>query len=218
MKESELISQFSKELKQYRDTNKLSCHFWYKLADVPLNSIAATLKQVLCKRCLRLAQTRTGLFRYQGGKNPFDVLCVIDGIPLAIEFKLHRDHTAFSLDQIKDHQVDALRDFHNAFGLGLILIGVSHEEGKVSWPVPADWFYRGRIKYTVVIPIKQWLWLTDEMRRAQRKSIPLEYFWREETPLCGRLTGARGARGWDIETFLAAVQQLSKEEAEVLVW
>jgi len=145
-------------------------------------------------------------------------LCVVDGIPIALEFKLHRDHTAFPLDQVKDHQIDALREFHNAYGLAFVMIGVTHEEDKAKWVVPGEWFYRGRLEYVAMVSIKQWYWLNREMQRLGRKSFPLEYLWKQEVPLCGRVTGVGNTRSYDIETFLSAIKRFSEEEFEEIQW
>jgi len=215
MKESDLISQFSRDLTEYRQANKLSLHYWHKLADVPLASIAASVRQCLCPACTVKVGQRTGLFRAQGGRavrNPFDVLCLIDGIPIALEFKLHKDHTAVPLDMVMDHQVEALRDFHNAYGIGLLMFGVDCERDKITWPVPPEWEYRGRLEFIAMVTIKEWYWLAREMKRLGRKSIPLDYFWRQEISLCGRTTGMRGRRWWNIPAFQEAIHKFANLE------
>jgi hypothetical protein len=59
-----------------------------------------------------------------GGKKPFDVFILDSGQAFAIEFKLHKKHTAFSLANIKPHQIAGLKRAKQNGAIAVVYIAV----------------------------------------------------------------------------------------------
>ena len=100
MKERDLITSVMGDMKEYYKNKP----FWYyKIPDYPVS--------------------RFGGSGYAGGKRFVDVVACINGIPVAIEFKLHKTLGSFPFSKVPDEQVDALLDFERAGGVALLAIG-----------------------------------------------------------------------------------------------
>jgi len=59
-----------------------------------------------------------------GGKRPFDAFIIDGGVTYAIEFKLHKKHTAFSLAKIEPHQIENLQLAQANGAVSTIYIGI----------------------------------------------------------------------------------------------
>jgi len=208
MKESGLTTQFGNDLEEYRRQHGQAGSFWYKIGDVPRNSWRAALQKVLCPRCLAVAKKTVGLFHYDSRPSPFDVMAVLDGAPIAMEFKCHADHTAFPIKKVQPHQVDNLTAFDRALGLALVMIFVEHDPDKVGFPVPEYWHNSaGRAQYLLAIPIRHWHKLTAFAKQQKRASLRLGDFWSRECGVIGRETVTGGRRRWDIEAFQRVIDE-----------
>jgi len=62
---------------------------------------------------------------------PFDAFCSIDRINLAIEYKVHKVHTAWSLSALTESQLEGLESADKNAFYGFVLLNVRHGLGKV---------------------------------------------------------------------------------------
>ena len=95
-----------------------------------------------------------------------DVIACFKGVCVGLEWKLKKDDRAFPLDKVRDGQICTLLDIEKAGGVGFVMIAV----------------YKGsRDKHVYMIPIKQWIEITSQIKT--RKSVRLELAfarWRVE--------------------------------------
>lgn len=115
--------------------------WWYKVPDLPQMSMAWSVRNIIEKYAspedaqkINAELGKTGLFRSRGQQKPFDVLCILQGRPVAIEFKkVTSILTTIPFNLVKDHQLAGLQEFDDqavqAGGAGLIGVFSEDPEG-----------------------------------------------------------------------------------------
>lgn len=108
--------------------------YWHKVPDFPVMSIVASLKSAISGAVdsrtayiVGKAIGKTGIFNYAGQKKPFDVITVIYGRPVAIEFKVVDSIDAtLPFNILRDHQEAGLKEFAISaeYGGGSAFLGI----------------------------------------------------------------------------------------------
>lgn len=202
MTEAELTTQVKNDLIEYCKARAVPV-YWHKLDDFPANSIAVYLRNHLCPRCQPVVN-QTGLGRFQSRKRPFDVFCIIDGIPVGIEFKVHNEESAaFPLLKVKDYQEAGLLNISAAGGVGLVAIGNVFEP-KYPPVRPPDGMYRGTMYRLLVLPYATWRGLRMQIGET-RKSVPMDELVKSSLVVIRRNLPDIG-RVWDPKELLSVVR------------
>ncbi|MEW6113566.1 MAG: hypothetical protein AB1664_15655 [Thermodesulfobacteriota bacterium] len=195
MKEQDVVTQFKNDLLSYCRDNNLGV-FWHKIADVPITFLQAQYAKI-----------------YMGRKKPLDVLATIAGVPIAIEWKLHKSDGAIACDMLRDHQVEGLKEFHYAGGVALAAIATVFEvKASKAHLYPRDGMYRGKLYRIFFVPINVWLIAQTYASDRGRKSITQEQL--------GELLGVcqvcrrdlEGGRAWDVDMFWRHCYWLDTDE------
>jgi len=97
-------------------------------------------------------------------QKPFDAFILYRGRFFAIELKFKKDDKPFSLDSIKEHQIEGLNKAYKNGGTPSIIINYRFIKD-------------ARINRVFVIPAKNWFIIKEFVEKEmQRKSIPYKLF------------------------------------------
>lgn len=146
MKESELITQWKNDL-----LKQLPHSWFYKLPDMSKHNVTG-----FCECGRRRPWTFVP-------RKPFDVISVINGVPVAMEWKIHTKTTAFPFNRVTEEQIKALLEFSQA-GLAFLVFGSIVKDADP--PIETCYF----------VPIKQWcVVLSDYVSKSIRLGELLTY-------------------------------------------
>lgn len=105
-----------------------------------------------------LGMNNSYVFGFYESKGFVDFVGIANGRSICFEAKSTRERTSFPLDNIKRHQVEVLRDWHNLGGISFVLIE----------------FEKRNAVYLLRYPQLQKWWKSAE--GGGRKSIPFQWF------------------------------------------
>jgi len=196
MKEATITTEFKNDLHAWCTENNIGL-FWHKIADVPITFLQEQYAKI-----------------YMGRKKPFDVQAVMGGIPIALEWKLKKDHTAIPCDMLRDHQVDALKSFHHAGGVALAGIATVFDvvDARNAIEYPRTAIYRGQLKRVFFVPINVWQIAQTYASDRGRKSITQEQLGEMPGVCTVYRVQTESGRRWDIGEFWRHVHWLDTDE------
>lgn len=122
-------------------------------------------------------------------QNPFDALLAVNGRTIAIEAKAHTNHNAWSLAEVKPHQVEALEKFAATGQPAIIIVNVRYGMGKQ------------RVNFAAVMTVAKY-----KAMQSIRKSIPVAELGTDFQTM--RWEGGR----WTVEKIAEQIQGIFGEQ------